>query len=171
MKNPCRINLVRGGVTLVLMMALLSTGCQGVPFSPVGKSVPEAQRIALEGGGERKGTYRNDDLTLDYQFVRNLSELSLSGRFRCTDRLSMNFIFVDYFHLDVFFLDAQGKILGISGLFTATADSRMLYDWVEFKHRLILPPNTASMAFSYTGKVLSEGGDANVMDFWEYPAY
>jgi hypothetical protein len=160
------------GLSLVLFVAVV-VGCQSLSFSPIGHSVPEAKWIGLPPSGESTGTWTNEDLTLAYKFVRNQSQLNISGSFQFDDRITKSFLIIQYFHLDLIPVDAQGKVLDMIGL-TSAGGVNVLFDKsVDFNKALSLPPNTAAIAFSYRGKAYGggSGGEGDIMDFWEYPVY
>jgi hypothetical protein len=155
----------------MLVMAFMF-GCQSLSFDPKGHTVPESKWIALPQAGEYSGTWTNDDLTLDYKLSRNQSQLRISGSIRFADRITNSFFIVQYFHLDAIPVDARGKVLDMIGL-TTTSGMNIIFDHsLDFSSVLSLPPNTEAIVFSYRGKALEgDGGDGDIMDFWEYPLY
>lgn len=158
-------------IAVLFMLVGFLMGCHSVSVSPVGKKVPEAKRIALAESGEVKGIYRTEDLVVEYQYSRESSRLMLTGRVRCSDRLRRNLIIVESFHLDAMFADPDGRIHKVQGLLTGMADTVILDGWATFSQVMVVPENSAFLAFSYSGRGKSEGGDANIMDFWDYPAW
>lgn len=157
---------------LILVSAIL-LGCQGMAFEPTGRTVPEDKWIFLSQAGDQTGTWRNQDLTLDYKYDRYQNQLSISGIIRFSGRFAYNYSLIQYFHLDVIPVDAQGKALEMIGLTTA-GDLNSLYDGpVDFYKILTLPPNTAAIAFSYRGRASgnASGFGGGYLDFWEYPLY
>jgi len=156
----------------MLLMALMF-GCQSISFDPKGRTVPEGRWIGLPRAGEYSGTWTNEDLTLAYKFVRNQNQLRISGSIEFADRITHNFLIVQYFHLDAIPVDGQGKVLDMIGL-TSAGDVNTLFDRsLDFSSILTLPPNTAAIAFSYRGRAYEgDGGEGGgIMDFWEYPLY
>jgi hypothetical protein len=153
----------------MLVMAILF-GCQTLSFDPRGHTVPESSWIALPRAGEYCGTWNNEDLTLDYKFVRNDSQLRISGSIQFADRIAQLYLIVQYFHLDVIPVDAQGKVLDMIGLTSAASVNTIFDHSLEFNSILTLPSNTEAIAFSYRGRTagMKDGG---TMDFWEYPVY
>jgi len=156
----------------MLVMAFLS-GCQSLSFSPKGHTVPESSWIALPQTGEYSGTWTNEDLSLAYNFVRNQSQLRISGTIKFADRITNSFLIVQYFHLDAVPVDAQGKVLDMIGLTSAAVVNTLFDRSLDFTSVLTLPPDTAAIAFSYRGRAYEgDGGDGGgIMDFWEYPLY
>ena len=170
------LNLVfsrRGKLLSLTLLIVLMVGCQSISFDPRGHTVPEAKLIVLPQSGDYSGTYKNEDVNIAYTFVRNQNQLGISGTVRFADRIMMGFVIVQVFHLDAILVDAQGKVLDMTGLTTASAVN-LLYDGsIDFSKMVTLPPNTAALAFSYRGMALSGGSDddGGSMDFWEYPLY
>ena len=159
-------------IGLVLITAFLC-GCQGLSFDPRGHTVPETNWIRLPESGEYSGTWNNEDLTLAYKFVRNQSQLGVSGVVQFAPRITNNFLVIEYFHLDAIPVDAQGKVLGMIGLTSASRVNTQFGRPLDFSNLLTLPPNTAAIAFSYQGRAYSDGSEdgGGFMDFWEYPLY
>jgi hypothetical protein len=153
-----------------MLVMVLMFGCQSLSFDPKGHTVPERSWIALPQAGEYSGTWTNEDLTLDYKFVRNQSQLRISGSIQFADRITKNFLIIQYFHLDAIPVDAQGKVLDMIGLTSAASVNTIFDHSLEFNSILTLPSNTETIAFSYRGRAYgTEHGD--IMDFWEYPVY
>ena len=159
-------------LNLILGMVFLA-GCQSLSFDPRGHTVPEAKLITLPQSGDASGIYKNEDVNIAYKLVRNEGQLTISGTVRFADRIMMGFVIVQIFHLDAILVDAEGKVLDMTGLTTAS-DVNMLFDSsLDFSKTVTLPPNTAALALSYRGMALSGGSDddGGSMDFWDYPLY
>jgi hypothetical protein len=157
---------------LILLTAVV-VGCQSLSFDPRGRTVPETSWISLPQSGESSGTWTNEDLTLLYKFVRNQSQLNVSGTIQFADRITDSFLIIQYFHLDAIPVDARGKVLDMIGLTTAGQVNTLFDRSVDFRNNLTLPPDTAAIAFSYRGRAYEgDGADGGgIMDFWEYPVY
>jgi hypothetical protein len=168
--------LTKAGLFAVVGVALLAAGCQSILFDLRGRVVPEAKRITIPESGQQTGDYKNEDLTLKYKMARGLGLLTISGEIRFTDRIAGNFPIIQYFHLEVMLVDAQGKILNTAGL-ASVAYYRTQYalgpDYpLAFNTSVTLPETTRSIAFNYTGKAYDPSeADGGSMDFWEYPVY
>jgi hypothetical protein len=156
-----------------MLVMLVMLGCQSLSFNPRGRSVPESSWIALPRAGEYSTTWTNDDLTLDYKFVRDIRQLKISGSIQFADRITNSFRIIQYFHLDAIPVDAQGKVLDMIGLCSDADVNTLLDHSLDFSRILTLPANTAAIAFSYRGRAYEgDGGDGGgIMDFWEYPIY
>jgi hypothetical protein len=162
----------RKPLTLIFISVLL-LGCQSTTFAPIGHTVPENRWIFLSQAGDQSGTWRTEDLILVYKYDRYESHLNISGTIRFANRITGNYGFIQYFHVDAIPVDAQGKVLDMISLTTA-GDLNSMYDGpVDFSKILTLPPSTAAMAFSYRGRAYGSGSyfDGGFMDFWDYPVY
>jgi hypothetical protein len=155
------------------MISVVLLGCQSASFAPMGHMVPEDKRLLLSQSGDQSGTWRTEDLILDYKYDRYQDQLSISGTIRFAGRITNNYATVQYFHLDAIPVEAQGKVLDMISLTTA-GDINTLYEGpVDFYKILTLPPNTTAIAFSYRGRAYGSGSyfDGGFMDFWDYPVY
>jgi hypothetical protein len=155
---------------------ILIFGCRTVVFDPRGRMVPDAKRIALPESGERAGVFKNEDLTLAYKLTRTSGQLYISGQIRFAERIAENFPLIQYFHLSVMLIDAQGKVLDVAGLISAAyyrAQSALIAGSpISFKTPVAITDNTNSIAFSYTGKAYDNTErDRGSIEFWEYPVY
>ena len=79
---------------------------------------------------------------------------------------------IPYFHLSLFFTDAQGNIL--EDRWIATPGSGDPNNPMRFSEKLLLPPGTANMAFSYSGQARGSGSGGKEdgggdMPFWQVP--
>ena len=161
----------RSGWLLALSIVLL-TGCQGILLTYKGAIVREGYLIALTDGTQRSGFYQSSDLTIEYRWVRSGNELLLSGLVKFTPRIRNGFNLISYFNLSLFFTDAQGKILEDRRI--GAPGSGDPNDPMHLSEKLLLPPGTANMAFSYSGQARFSGsggkGDGGGdMPFWQVP--
>jgi hypothetical protein len=153
-----------------MLVTVLMFGCQSLSFDPKGHTVPESRWIKPPTAGEYSGTWTNDDLTLNYRFVRNQSQLRISGSIRFADRITNSFHTIQYFHLDAIPVDAEGKVLDMIGLTSAAAINTIFDHSLDFNTILTLPSNTEAIVFSYRGRAHGTN-NGDIMDFWEYPVY
>ena len=159
------------GILPVLMMATFLAGCQTAPYGAAGGSIAPQERIALQEGGEQKGTFETRDLSVDYRFSRGGDNLNVAGTVRYADYLKYNFGQVRYFNLAVSFVDSQGKVIGSKGLTSLAGENIYIHDRLPFQAALKLPPGTASIAFTYRGEAHSADSDGSSPTyFWHYPA-
>ena len=176
MKNN-RNTLRSYGLMLLIaaVFAMGAVGCQTLATTAVGKMVDQDSWIPLKAGGPQIGTWDGPDVTVKYNYVRAGDNLNLKGEVRYASRIADNFTLIQYFHLDVLFVDSQGKVLDeqpfASDAFE-TLTPRALDPTVPFSREVILPVNTEAMAFSYKGQAISSGdGTGGPLYFWEYPVH
>jgi hypothetical protein len=157
---------------LLALSIIALTGCQGILLTYKGAVVREGNLIALTDGTQRGGFYQSPDLTIEYQWERSGNELQLSGLAMFTPRIRNGFNLIPYFHLSLFFTDAQGKILEDRRI--GTPGSGDPSHPMRLSEKLLLPPETANMAFSYSGQARGSGGAGKEdgggdMPFWQVP--
>jgi hypothetical protein len=157
---------------LLALSIVVLTGCQGILLTYKGAIVREGYLIALTDGTQRDGFYQSPDLTIEYQWTRSGNELWLSGLTTFTPRIRNGFNLIPYFHLSLFFTDAQGQILEDRRI--GTPGSGDPSNPMRFSEKLLLPPGTANMAFSYSGQARGSGGAGKEdgggdMPFWQVP--
>ena len=161
----------RGGLLLAASMIVLA-GCQVALLTYKGAKVRDDSLIRLTEGTQGSAVYHTTDLIIEYRWVRSGNELQLSGLAKFTSRIQNSFTMIPVFDLSLFLTDAQGNILEQRWIATpggVEPGSRML-----ISEKLLLPPGTANMAFSYSGQardsdgVGSDKGDGD-MPFWQVP--
>ena len=166
-KFPNRTGL---GFVLWTVLALCAVlgGCQGSLFNVQGQSIQYPDRLALKTGGEQSGQYKADEITVDYRYVRTRDDLKMSGTIRFNYSMQGNFSTVNTFSLALVLADAQGTILAQQGL--ATAYDHKVGDPITFNTTMIIPSQTAIMAFNYTGASSGAGTSGSPSAFWHNPA-
>ena len=131
------------------------------------------QRIQLSESGSATGKWEARDLSIDYRYSGAPGAFSISGTVNFADSIVYNFESMPSFHADLIFADSRGRVLGMYGLLTASESGFDRWDPVKFEHRFVLPPGTASFAFSYRGDVVEgggrRGGGSNPTHIWAYP--
>ena len=157
---------------LLAISIIALTGCQGILLTYKGETVRDGYLIPLTDGTQRGGFYQSPDLTIEYQWARSGNELRLSGVARFTPRIRNAFNLIRYFHLSLFFTDAQGKILEDRRIGTPGGGDPN--NPMRLDEKLLLPPGTANMAFSYSGDARESGGAGKEdgggdMPFWQVP--
>jgi hypothetical protein len=159
------------GVLLLVAASIVLTGCQAARLTYKGAKVRDAFRISLADGTSRSARYQSQDLVVEYEVLRQGSELQISGVAEYTARIRHAYTQIPYFHLRLFLCDQYGNILEDKGITTHGSDdpnNRMRFD-----ETIVLPPGTAIMAFSYNGEARSSGsrqdGGGSVSTFWEIP--
>jgi hypothetical protein len=160
----------RGGLLLTASIIILA-GCQAALLTYKGEKVRSDSLIALAEGTPGSGAYRTEDVIIDYQWVRKDNELQFSGLIKFTSRMQNNFTMIPVFDLSLFFTNAEGIILGQR--YIAVPGNGEPSNPMRISEKMLLPPGTANMAFSYSGEARDSstdedngGGD---MPFWQVP--
>ena len=149
-----------------IILTLLN-GCSYLTYR--GKTATQKERIILKEGIEQQGVFKSYDLSLSYQYLRQSSNLTLSGVIEPADNLKYNFTHVEHFDFRVYFLDADNRILSYKELFGSKRKDA-IQTW-KFKRGILLPENTSAMVFGYSGKATEGGYDGGMTtwDFWLSP--
>jgi hypothetical protein len=161
---------IKSGFILLMVFSVCGFlgGCQGSLFSVKGQSLQYPDRLPLKTGGEQSGQYKSDELTVDYRYVRNGDDLKISGTVRFNYSMQGNFSTVNSFSLALVLADAQGAILAQQAL--TTANNQPSADPLNFNTTIIIPYQTAIMAFNYAGAASGAGTSGSPSAFWHNPA-
>ena len=148
--------------------------CQHSIFTYNGRLVKPANRIPLKEGGPHKSEWKEEDLTLNYNYQKQGDALEISGEVTFADHLVYNFRDFNDFFLTVYFTDMGGKINGEQTLTSAGVGQQI--EKMSFNRRLTLPPGSEGMVFGYRGHAVdrSSGGafgfEGSVdWEFWKTP--
>jgi hypothetical protein len=158
---PMRNVLLSGAVGVFLL------ACQSLMVTYQGATVHSEDRIPLVAGALQAGGYLAPDLAVYYQYSLNQSELDISGLVVFAGSISNNFTLIKKFHLSLALLDAQGRILEMKLLQTASPGDPS--NPMPYSERLTVPPGAAGMAFVYGGDAREGGQDGVATTFWHYP--
>ena len=157
---------------LIVLPIFAIAGCQSMsPMSGGGIVYPQ-DRVSLDTG-PNVGSWRGDDVTVDYSFSRGQHDMDISGTAWFNDHMTTNYTFLRDFQLSAIFTDRDGRVLGSQGL----ATNRGNLDPTPFRARLVPPAGTAEIAFAYTGTAFSTGGSddggggGGPNSFWQYPIH
>jgi hypothetical protein len=163
-----RRNGVFAGIAGVVFLLLFSTACQGTLMTDVrGKTVPPEHHIPLADSGSSQWEAR--DLTVNYRYRIEPGNFAVTGVVMLADSIKYNFLVIRYFHLDILFVDSEGRILAMTGL--VSTGSRRSDDPISFNARIPIPRGASAIAFSYRGEALDtdHGGVGSPTYFWHYP--
>jgi hypothetical protein len=161
-------------VNCLLLAALVTgiflTGCQGtLPTSTqqpmIGQTIQKSGQIPLVKSGEPSGHFRDGYVKVSYRYAPTGDGLNISGSVWFEDAITMNYLIVGTFHLDLLLADAQGRVL--SQQIIATALNMNVTDSIDFITSVILPPQATYMAFAYSGRV--QGIGESPTSIWSYP--
>jgi hypothetical protein len=164
-------SFTRNGLIMLLALVLAPGaflgGCQLSLFNVPGQSIENADRIIVKGGGQQTGQYRSDELVVNYEYVRHGDSLKISGVVRFSDSIQGLFSTVSTFNLALVLADPRGIVLAQQGL--TTAHNHKVGEPVAFSTTMVIPSQTASMAFRYTGAAAGSGKDGSPSPFWHDP--
>ncbi|MGC9965883.1 MAG: hypothetical protein ABSE08_10795 [Syntrophobacteraceae bacterium] len=133
-----------------------------------GETLNTADRISLDSQGQHSGQFSAPDLTVNYTYARTGGDMTLAGSVQFGMPIQANYAVVQTFRLGLALADAQGNVIGQQGL-TSAFDSDV-GDALSFSTTVAVPPQTAFMAFTYTGEAYAaDPGDPDPTNFWFYP--
>ncbi len=153
---------------LLTIAFILLSGCQGIKYGLTTRVVNEIDRIDLINVNDNNQVWQRSDLLIDYSYVIRNGALSLSGNLAFANQIKYNFPVIRGLHVDILFVDSQGKILSVSGILSGNGlDSS---DPLPFSVVIPVPDRATSFAFSYSGDAVGDGDDGGSSNsFWYYP--
>jgi len=163
---------------IFLLFALLvcaSTGCGTAILTPgySGGKIKAGYQIPINPEGEQTAVYQTDDVSINYQYLRDGDGLKIAGTVNFGSGTQANFNYVDYFNLSLLLADSQGSIIAAKSLVSSNSvNLRSVNSRVLFNRDLNIPAEATFMAFAYTGQAGLGGGGSSGggnSQFWEYP--
>jgi hypothetical protein len=155
-----------GRAILAVLTACLLAGCAGPAGFTAGKTLGKDDRILLAGEGKHSGVLKNLDMTLNYQYTQKHDALDLSGAIKFEYRISSFFV-LDYYHMDIYFADANGTVLTMQPLMNGTTQTPEQV--ISFSKSLKIPSGAKYMAFGYSGQVENTQNGDSRLEFTKYP--
>lgn len=153
----------------VLMVCIFLCGVFAA--TAMGASISENKVIPFAAGGPRTGTLQTDYLDISYKYTFSQNYLTISGNLDFAYSLIMNYPSgLAQFYMQVLFVDSQGRVLERRNV---TLDYDYYWGNLQnlapsaFNARLDIPPQTAGMAFYYTG--MTKGYKDAGQSFWYNP--
>lgn len=162
------------GFTSVCLLTTL-VACGSIFRSYKGLTVPAENLIALQNEGPHEGSWQTEDVSINYQYTKDVDNFKISGLIDFDESLKANYNRLDDFMLRIYFVNSENKIIGNLPVSPFTFFDRI--EETSFKRNVVLPPDTHAMVFSYSGSV-SEGGSAKGRqgegggggwNFWKLP--
>jgi hypothetical protein len=161
---------------IVLLLIAYLAGCKASLLSPVGETVAEDQRYPLAGSDRIE--FITNDLTATFELDISDENVHLRGTVALADRLTYNFHTLEHFSFRVYFLGAEGKVLGVKRIISAPYRKAMQVFHCDIHPAL--PKGTIAMAFGYDGRAMDTGGGGppdeddgpggvDRFDFWHLP--
>ena len=120
-----------------------------------GQTLNPANQIVLNAQGQQSGQFNAPDLTVNYTYVRSGSDMQLNGTIQFGMTIQANYAGVQTFQLGLALADGQGKVLGQQQI-TSAFDNNV-GDTIKFNTPVVVPPQTAFMAFTYSGQAYAAG--------------
>lgn len=135
-----------------------------------GHVVRKENRIPLEKtAGNAGGVWKTGDISLKYGYLINGDIIKFDGKATLADKL-MHFTTLDRLSIMVQFLDSEGMALGHGILHISSSRAAINMIRLSFRRSFTLPSGTASISFSYSGRVSDGSGDDGIdWDFWNTP--
>ncbi len=130
-----------------------------------GSFVPEPLRTELLADGPHEDFWHTDEIEVHFRYQRETERLHIKGTVQITGHLQ-NYDSADSFHLRVWFLDAEGRVLAGKGLLSVGKGQKIV-SW-PFKNEMVLPEGTVSVSFSYSGRANTSGSDESGQDCWDF---
>ncbi len=157
---------MKAGFSFAVLIILFMAGASKVHGQ--GQTLNPASQIVLSAQGQQSGQFNAPDLTVNYTYVRTGGDMQLTGNIQFGMTIQANYAVVQTFQLGLALADAQGNVLGQQGLTTAFASN--VGDTINFSKSVAVPPQAASMAFTYTGQAYAAGpGGPDPTNFYFYP--
>lgn len=158
-------NIVIGACCIIFL-----NGCMVGMAGWKGHIVKKDNRIPIEEiNGKTGGVWKTDDLSIKYDYLIRGDRIQLDGETILTDKLT-HFTTLDHLSIMVQFLDREGMVLGHEILYISSSRTWIPMARLSFSRSFVFPSKTASMSFSYSGKVSDGDGDEGIdWDFWNTP--
>lgn len=143
----------------LLLLCAMIIGCAGLKTSYVGTPANPDNRYPLTTTNSGPAVWQAKDMVLHYETIVNNGVLKIKGT---VERLNTirNFSVVSYFRVSIYFLDADGIILGNQLLWSAGSRVDETFVRWTFEKQFPLPAGTAAVGFSYRG-AFSDGGSGD----------
>ena len=163
-----RMKHLSGVLLMLLVVGVFLTGCQGTMLSTSakGQTIQPAAQIKLVKTGPQSGQFSDGYVTVNYKYTASSGSLQMSGVVQFGSAISGNFLVVQTFDLGLLLGDATGKVLLQQGVTTAMEVN--VSSSQNFNTTVVLPPQAATMAFTYNGSAYGAGGESPT-SFWADP--
>jgi hypothetical protein len=163
--------LIAFNLFIVFIVINLFLACSGVMPLSRGAWVEEKNRIHLLATGPQEGSWQTRDLSIDYELLQEGNTLRISGVVNFGGHLTANFFILEYLTIYIHALEDNGIVLKTKPVKTFGYRRQLdLLGKLSFKGHFEMSEDVdiIAVAFSYSGTVQSEGGDAG-SDFWKIP--
>jgi len=140
------------GLSFSVLFILLMAGAFTV--SGQGQTLNQANLIALNAQGQQ-GQFNGPHLSVNYSYVLTGGDMQLTGNVQFGMTMQANYTAVESFKLGLALADTQGNVLGEQGLTSAFYSN--VGDTMNFNTSVVVPQQTAFMAFTYSGQAYGAG--------------
>ncbi len=140
-------------IGLMVGFLMMSVSCSSTLFNYQDTVVKEEFRIALERDGAGEGAWETRDVSLRCQYKESDGRLELTGEVRIADHLRNSYDVVEFFHLTLLFLDAEGRVVG-SKRHSLAPFRKDTWEY-PIKWSVDAPENARAISFGYNGKAVS----------------
>ncbi len=159
------MKVIRISSSFSVLLILLMAGALGVYAQ--GKTLDPAYQIALNPQGDQ-GQFNGPHLSVNYSYVRSGGNMQLTGNVQFGMTIQANYAGVQSFNLGLALADSRGNVLGEQGLTSAFYSNAG--DTINFNTSVAVPPQTAFMAFTYSGQAYAAGpGGPDPINLWFSP--
>ncbi|MCP4692471.1 MAG: hypothetical protein GY859_30790 [Desulfobacterales bacterium] len=149
MLNNCRT--VNIGWIFAFLFLLAS--CKSALLTFQGAVVKEDLRVVLEEDGAGDAAWETRDVSLRCQYKRADGWLELLGVVRIADHLRNSYDVMEFFHLTLFFLDADGRVIDSKNLSLGAYRNEI---WeMPFERSVDAPESAGAIAFGYSGRAVN----------------
>ena len=144
------LDVSTGKVAVLLLLTIISFELLGCTM--VGKVIPVQNRILFSDNGVNHGTYKDGELTLDYNYHQVGRKMTLDGEVTSVWEF-------DSIDVSLLFFDASGTVLQETIVYNSGYREETPSSSTDstFKTVLVVPRGAVGMSFSMTD-VAHEGG-------------
>lgn len=140
----------------LLLLCTVIIGCAGLQTSYEGTPAHPDNRHPLTTTAGGPAAWQAKDMALHYESFVNNGALEIKGTVERLNTIK-NFSVINYFRISIYFLNADGIILGNHVLWSAGSRVDEKFVRWTFEKQFPLPAGTAAVGFSYRG-AFSDGG-------------
>jgi hypothetical protein len=150
-RSGCAMRVITAGLAFSVLFIMLMPG---PPVPGQGQTLNPANLIALNAQGQQ-GQFNGPHVSVNYSYVRTGGDMQLTGNVQFGMTIQANYAGVQSFNLSLALVDARGNVLGEQGLIRSFYSN--VGDTLNFNTSVAVPPQTAFMAFTYSGQAYAAG--------------
>lgn len=146
--------------SLVVIAVVFLAGCYAKMLTYNGAAVTKpADIVRLQsGGGEQKGQWKTDELSINYRMETTPETLKISGNVKLVGGFAIGFREIDRLAVQLLFLNSQGIV--VDTVFLYSPDNHHETDLIpmNFEEIYKIPAGAAAVSFAYDGRLSDNGG-------------